>query len=78
MRVKPTNPDAVIRDPHTCRVLPKDGGDVPDSPFWRRRVRDGDVKVLRDGPTGLEPVTPLTTREHTERHGDPDAGGDDR
>lgn len=67
MKVKPANPGAVIRDPHTKRPLPEGGGTVPDTTFWRRRLRAGDVVLVEDAsgndePTGREPVTPLTTR----------------
>lgn len=61
MMVKPASKDALIRDPHTKRPLPAEGAQVPDSSFWLRRLRDGDV-VRVEEPTGLEPVTPLTTR----------------
>ncbi len=64
MKVKPVNPAAVIRDPHTKRQLPADGGDVPDNTFWNRRILDGDV--VRIGatapPVGNEPIATLTTR----------------
>lgn len=64
MRVKPVDPNAVIRDPHTKRVLPAEGGNVPDNTYWRRRLLFKEV-VLVDSitPTGREPVAPLTTRE---------------
>jgi hypothetical protein len=69
VRVKPTTKGAVIRDPHTKRPLPDDGADVPDTSFWRRRLRAGDVVFVEEPkePTGLEPVTPLTTREEEPR-----------
>lgn len=67
MRVRPANPDAVIRDPRTRQPLPADGADVPDTNFWHRRIRSGEVAAVEDAgdrmPTGLEPVTPLTRRE---------------
>lgn len=70
MKVKPVNPDAVIRDPHTRRPLPATGGDVPDSNFWRRRLRAGEVvpvvlvtRPVTAAPTGNEPLSPLTTRD---------------
>lgn len=68
MKVKPADPNAVIRDPHTKRALPAEGGDVPDNLFWRRRVLAGEVVRVDDThaqpakPTGNEPVSPLTTR----------------
>ena len=64
MRVKPVDPSAVIRDPHTMTVLPADGGEVPETTFWIRRVLDGSVVRIGESatPTGSEPITPLTTR----------------
>jgi hypothetical protein len=65
MRVKPAKPGNVIRDPRTRRPLPAEGATVPDTTFWQRRLDAGEV-VLVEGPTstptGLEPLTPLTTR----------------
>lgn len=68
MRVKPADPNAVIRDPHTRQVLPAEGGDVPETSFWIRRLRAGEVvRVESAEPTGTEPaiapIAPLTTRE---------------
>lgn len=66
MKVKPVNPNAVIRDPQTLRQLPAEGAEVPDTTFWYRRLREGDVVLLeppRSQPTGAEPIPPLTTRQ---------------
>jgi hypothetical protein len=46
MQVKPREPGLVIRDPRTRRPLPPQGGPVPDSSYWRRRLLDGDVVLL--------------------------------
>ncbi len=63
MRVKPADPDAVIRDPHTKLVLPAEGGEVPENAFWTRRLRAGDVvRVGAATPVGNEPIASLTTR----------------
>lgn len=64
MRVKPADPAAVIRDPHTKRPLPAEGGDVPESIFWTRRLAAGDVVRIDEpkAPRGNEPLAPLTTR----------------
>lgn len=63
MKVKPADPNAVIRDPHTKRVLPADGGDVPDDNFWNRRLLSGEVvRVVDSAPVGNEPIASLTTR----------------
>ena len=65
MRVKPADPNAVIRDPHTNRPLPAEGGDVPESTFWLRRLNAGEVVRVDESatPLGNEPITPLTTRD---------------
>lgn len=64
MRVKPADPTAVIRDPHTRRPLPAEGGEVPETNFWMRRLLAGEVVRVdaTASPRGNEPVAPLTTR----------------
>jgi hypothetical protein len=62
MKVKPVDPSAVIRDPHTKVPLPAEGGEVPDTNFWNRRLLDGSVVRIKSEPTGTEPVASLTTR----------------
>ena len=32
-----------MRDPDSMVLLPAEGREVPDTLFWRRRLRDGDV-----------------------------------
>ncbi len=61
MKVKPANPEAVIRDPHTRAVLPPEGGDVPDSVFWHRRLIAGEIVRIGDEPAD-NAVRSLTTR----------------
>lgn len=61
IRVKPTNPDAIIRDPHTKRVLPAEGAEVPENNFWTRRISAGEVVLVEDAPAHA-PVASLTTR----------------
>lgn len=37
-----------IRDPFKKTLLPENGAEVSDSdPFWRRRLRDGDVVKVK-------------------------------
>lgn len=65
MKVKPTKPGAVIRDPHTKIALPQEGGDVPENTFWVRRLRAGEIELVGAEPAtpvGNEPLAPLTTR----------------
>jgi hypothetical protein len=42
MYVKPA-PGFTIRDPDLFDFLPADGRDVPETDYWNRRLRDGDV-----------------------------------
>ena len=41
--LRPAVPGAVVRDPHTKRALPADGGGVEARSDGRRRLRDGDA-----------------------------------
>lgn len=65
MKVKYADPSKPIRDPVTKRHLPAEGGEVPETSFWVRRVMSGElIRIDQAGgePTGREPVAPLTTR----------------
>jgi hypothetical protein len=44
--LKPTNKDSVVRDPRNGKRLPEGGDGVPDTSYWRRRLRDGDVEKI--------------------------------
>ena len=61
MKVKPANPVAVIRDPHTMQVLPPEGAEVPDNVYWHRRLIAGEVVRVLDEQPGND-IRPLTTR----------------
>ena len=66
MRVKPVDPNAVIRDPHTKRALPAEGADVPEDNFWTRRWLGGEV-WKRDGKFWVRrEATKLVTAPHVE------------
>ena len=56
MFVKPNN-GLSVRCPVKGSPLPKDGAEVPDNTFWRRRLRDGDV-------VNAEPKAVAKTRSH--------------
>jgi hypothetical protein len=38
-----TAPGIKIRDPDLLDFIPDEGREVPNSDFWHRRLRDGDV-----------------------------------
>ncbi|AMK09649.1 DUF2635 domain-containing protein [Pseudodesulfovibrio indicus] len=42
--IKPAEDGLVVRDPRTMEPLPSYGKVVPDTSFWRRRLRDGGVE----------------------------------
>ena len=49
-----TAPGIKIRDPDLLDFIPDEGREVPDSDFWQRRLRDGDVilgAAVADDPT---------------------------
>lgn len=45
MFVKPKD-GLSVRCPVRGEALPKDGTEVPDNTFWRRRLKDGDVSLV--------------------------------
>jgi len=55
MRVRPVIPGAVLRDPHTRRRLPVEGGRVPDNSYWRRRLSAGEVELCPE-PAPMVPI----------------------
>jgi hypothetical protein len=43
--VKPA-PGLKVRDPDTRLHIPDDGAEVPDTNYWRRRIKAGDVSLV--------------------------------
>lgn len=41
--------DLKVRDPERGGHLPPEVRRVPDTPYWRRRLRDGDVVAVESG-----------------------------
>lgn len=63
MKVKPVDPTAIIRDPHTRIPLPAEGGEVSENSFWTRRLLAGEVVLVDEPTTRLDnAIAPLTTR----------------
>ncbi|EKP1130406.1 TPA: DUF2635 domain-containing protein [Klebsiella michiganensis] len=48
MFVKPKD-GLSVRCPVRGEALPKEGAEVPDNTFWRRRMKDGDVNLVQKG-----------------------------
>ncbi|EEU9261757.1 DUF2635 domain-containing protein [Escherichia coli] len=55
--IKPA-PGCLIRDPDTMNPLSQDGEEKPFTPFWCRRLNDGDVIVV---DKTAEPAPAATT-----------------
>ena len=64
MIVKPVE-GRIVRDPRNFQILPAEGRDVPDTMFWRRRIRDGDV-VEEGAAEPAEAPPPPDTAEPTQ------------
>ncbi|EHZ5883523.1 DUF2635 domain-containing protein [Salmonella enterica] len=68
--IKPA-PGRAVRDPVTQQLLAADGEQKPRTPFWLRRLADGDVVVVTHGSgetppgTAAEPA-PKKTRKNSE------------
>lgn len=68
--IKPA-PGRAVRDPVTQQLLTADGEQKPRTPFWLRRLADGDVVVVTHGSgeappgTAAEPA-PKKTRKNSE------------
>ena len=45
-----TAPGIKIRDPDLLDFIPDEGREVPNSDFWHRRLRDGDVILSAPAP----------------------------
>jgi hypothetical protein len=43
MYLKPKNSQIILRDPRSFAILPPEGGNVPNTSFWIRRLQDGDA-----------------------------------
>ncbi|MGJ7611151.1 MULTISPECIES: DUF2635 domain-containing protein [unclassified Variovorax] len=50
-------PGMKVRDADLKDLLPDEGRDVPETDYWQRRLRDGDV-VLADPPPAEAPAAP--------------------
>jgi hypothetical protein len=63
IKVKPATPDTKVRNPdRKMRLLSPDGELVPRSPFWERRLRDHDVVLAGETPTGA-PSAPAPAQD---------------
>ncbi|WPU24999.1 DUF2635 domain-containing protein [Cedecea neteri] len=51
MFVKPKD-GVSVRNPVKGSPLPQSGAEVPDNTFWRRRLSDGDVSIVKQAAAG--------------------------
>jgi len=52
IKIKPASKDVVVRDPITRRALDAKGEVKLRSPYWVRRLNDGDVIEIKKVTTG--------------------------
>src|SRR5260364_362318 len=57
-------PGRLVRDPAFHDVLPEAGREVEPSEYWQRRLRDGDVIVLKR-PAASKPANRIKTSRRT-------------
>jgi len=61
----------LIRDPATGRPIPASGAAVPDTPYWRRLRRDGDVvdttaeAIAAEAGVSTEEPSPIRSRRRS-------------
>lgn len=60
LRVKPADPDAIVRDSESGKILPAEGAPVDNNTYWRRRLRDGSVVLAKAEPKA--PASSLTPK----------------
>ncbi|HAT1683964.1 TPA: DUF2635 domain-containing protein [Klebsiella oxytoca] len=61
--IKPA-PGRMVRDPGTLEFLQPDGEEKPFTPYWCRRLDDGDVMVTEPGKAPVSaPTTPAADVE---------------
>ena len=47
LKIKPAKPGLLVRSPSSGRPLPANGAEVHSNSYWRRRLRQGDVVVVK-------------------------------
>lgn len=52
-----------VPDPEAGDLLPAEGRDVTDNSYWRRRLKDEDIKVSDTKVASAKPKTPAKTEE---------------
>ena len=45
LHIVPINPEIIVRDPETTVRVPIEGRNVPDNSYWRRRLKEGSIKL---------------------------------
>lgn len=67
--IKPA-PGCLIRDPDTMKPLAQEGEEKPFTPFWCRRLNDGDVIVVEKAAEAA-PAAPAAASATTDAAGKP-------
>jgi Protein of unknown function (DUF2635) len=80
--LQPDDPDAdpiprVVRFERSTMILPQTGGEVPDTPYWWRRISQGDVEET-DPPRKRSHKRTKPDEEHVEADGDAQAAASEK
>jgi len=71
MFIKPAKPDILLRDPRSRVQLNPEGGNVPNTSFWVRRIQDGDAVEVK--PADSTKKSSKKTRKAPEKTPEPQA-----
>lgn len=67
MKVRPATPETKVRDPERGGHLPAAGAEVPDTEYWRRRLRDGDVVKVAPEAEASAPAEAIASEPKSTR-----------
>ncbi len=66
IHIKPRTPETIVRDPRSRAALPAAGAWVPDSSYYRRRLRSGDVEFVEPAPDTQKKTKTAPTKKAEE------------
>lgn len=69
---KTTGKQLIVRIPVTHALLPNEGAEVPETHFWLRRLRDGDV-VAASAPVAAKEPAAADAKEDAHAEAEPSA-----
>lgn len=71
MEIKFLKPIAKVRDPQTKEFLPIEGRRVEMNTYWKRRVQDGTVMVVKSQTAAFSKIEKPPTEKSSKRGTEP-------